>query len=66
MERDGLGLHFALLDIEFVAAKHDGDVLTDADKVAYSGKMVSSKKHEIMVAHGRFGALLRCQDGTFL
>jgi hypothetical protein len=33
VERDGLGLHLALLDIDLVAAKNDGDVLADAGKV---------------------------------
>lgn len=34
MEGDGLRLHFALLHIDFVAAEHDGDVLTHTHQVA--------------------------------
>jgi hypothetical protein len=34
MEGDGLRLHFSLLDVDFVAAEDDRDVLADADKVA--------------------------------
>lgn len=33
MESDGLGLHFALLDVDFVAAKDDWDLFADTDKV---------------------------------
>jgi hypothetical protein len=33
VEGDGLGLHLALLDIDLVAAKNDGDVLADAGKI---------------------------------
>lgn len=34
MESDGLGLHFTLFDIDFVAAKDDWDLFADTDKVA--------------------------------
>lgn len=33
MKSDGLGLDFALLDINFVAAENDGDVFADANKI---------------------------------
>jgi hypothetical protein len=33
MEGDGLGLDFALLDVDLVAAKNDGDVLANADEI---------------------------------
>ena len=33
MESDGLGLHLALLDINFVADQDDGDVFANADQV---------------------------------
>lgn len=33
MESDGLGLHFTLLDIDFVPAKDDWDLFADTDKV---------------------------------
>lgn len=34
MESDGLGLHFTLFDIDFVAAEDDWDLFADTDKVA--------------------------------
>ena len=34
MESDGLGLHFALLDVDLVATKDDWNLLADTDKVA--------------------------------
>lgn len=34
MEGDGLGLDLALLDINLVTGKNDGDVLANADKIA--------------------------------
>ena len=33
MEGDGLGLDFALLDVDFVAGEDDGDVFADADEI---------------------------------
>jgi hypothetical protein len=39
VERDGLGLDFALFDVDFVAAEDDGDVFADADEVTW--EMVS-------------------------
>ena len=33
MESDGLGLHFTLLDVDLVAAKHDWNLFADTDKV---------------------------------
>ena len=33
VEHDGLGLDLAVLDVDLVAAQHDGDVLADADQV---------------------------------
>lgn len=33
MESNGLGFHLALLNIDFVAAENDGDVLADTDEV---------------------------------
>lgn len=35
MEGDGLGLDLALLHIDLVTAKHDGDILADTDEVTY-------------------------------
>lgn len=34
MESDGLGLDFAFLDVDFVAAEDDGDLFADTDQVA--------------------------------
>ena len=34
VEHDGLGLDLAVLDVDLVAAQHDGDVLADAHQVA--------------------------------
>ena len=33
VEGDGLGLHLTLLNIDLVAAQHDGDTLADTDEV---------------------------------
>jgi len=33
VESDGLGLHFALLNIDLVSTEDDGDVLADTDQV---------------------------------
>ena len=60
VESDGLGLDFALLDVDFVAGENDGDVFADADKITCS-----------LLSAGfcsRFQSLLniRCQLGTFL
>ena len=35
VESDGLSLDFALLHIDFVAAKHDRDLLANADQVTW-------------------------------
>jgi hypothetical protein len=35
MESDGLGLYFALLDIDFVSGKNNGDIFADTDEIAY-------------------------------
>ena len=35
VESDGLGLHFSLLHIDFVAAEDNWHLLADTDKVAY-------------------------------
>ena len=35
VESDGLGLDLALLDIDLVAGKDDGDVLANTDQVTY-------------------------------
>jgi hypothetical protein len=35
VERDGLGLHLALFDIDLVATEHNRDILADPDKIAY-------------------------------
>jgi hypothetical protein len=35
MEGDGLSLDFALLDVDFVAAQNDGNVLADTDEIAW-------------------------------
>lgn len=40
MECDGLGLDLALLDINLVAAKDDGNVLANADEVAWKRNKV--------------------------
>ena len=34
VEGDGLGFHFALFHVHFVAAEHDGHVFADADEIA--------------------------------
>ena len=34
VESDGLGLHFTLFDVDFVAAKDDWNLFADTDKVA--------------------------------
>lgn len=33
VESDGLGLHFTLLDVDFVAAEDDWDILANANKI---------------------------------
>jgi hypothetical protein len=33
VEGDGLGLHLTLLNIDLVAAQHDGDTLADTDEI---------------------------------
>ena len=33
MESDGFGLHLTLFDVDFVAAKDDGDLFAHTDKV---------------------------------
>lgn len=33
VEGDGLGFHLTLLDINLVAAQHDGDILADTDEI---------------------------------
>ena len=35
MECDGLGLHLALLYVDFVTAKDDGNVLANTDEVTW-------------------------------
>lgn len=35
VEGDGLGLDLALLDVDLVTAEDDGDVLADADEIAW-------------------------------
>ena len=35
VECDGLGLDFALFDVDFVATEDDGDVFADADEVTW-------------------------------
>ena len=58
MEGDGLGLDFALFDVDFVPAEDDGDVFAHADEVTW--EMVGS-------LFGRSERkCLRCQLGTFL
>jgi hypothetical protein len=58
VEGDGLGLDFALFHVDFVAAQDDGNVLADADQVAW--EMISC-------VIGTLGEeCLRCQLGTFL
>jgi hypothetical protein len=56
VEGDGLGLDFALLDIDLVAAEDDGDVFAHADEIACR---VSGDQR------GEAGGV-RCQLGTFL
>lgn len=60
MEGDGLGLDLSLLHIDLVTAENDGDVLADADEIAYH-EVVSETVGDEM---GRID--LRCQLGTFL
>ena len=63
MEGDGLGLDFALFDVDFVAAKDDGDVFADADEVTYAKRWVSGFD---FFSLSRWKGSLRCQLGTFL
>ena len=58
MEGDGLGLDFALFDVNFVAAEDDGDVFAHADEVTCEmvGSLVGRLERKC----------LRCQLGTFL
>lgn len=37
MEGDGLGLDLAFFDVDLVSGQDDGDVLADADQIAYAG-----------------------------
>ena len=39
MESDGLGLDFALLNVDLVAGQDDRDVFADADEVTYETKV---------------------------
>lgn len=61
VECDGLCLDLSLLDIDFVSAKDNWDILTDTDQIAYL-KRVSWK----MMVDSRAQEILRCQLGTFL
>ncbi len=58
VEGDGLGLDFALLDIDLVSGEDDWDIFADTDKVA-----CSVSETEMII---RFRYSLRCQLGTFL
>jgi hypothetical protein len=59
VEGDGLGLDFALFDVDFVAAEDDGDVFAHADEVTW--EMVSW-----LFGRSERKKCLRCQLGTFL
>ena len=58
MESDGLGLHFTLFDVHFVAAEDDRDLFADTDKVTWE---TVSHTPLIMTTED-----VRCQLGTFL
>ena len=51
MEGDGLGLHLALLNVDLVAAKNDGNVLADTDEITCPG-----------VSSGSMGVLRRASE----
>lgn len=59
MESDGLGLDLALLHIDLVTAKNDGNVLANSDEITWN--IVNQGFDDIMG-----GGDSRCQLGTFL
>jgi hypothetical protein len=58
VEGDGLGLDLALLHVDLVSGKDDGNVLADTDQVTWG--FVSQVLHGVLVGD------VRCQLGTFL
>jgi hypothetical protein len=60
MEGDGLGLDFALLDIDLVTTQNDWNVLTNTDEVAWVRSLAV-----VTFAYAIVG-YIRCQLGTFL
>ena len=60
MERDGLGLDLALLDVDLVTAQNDRDILAHADEVTYIDRV--RRVPEVSCEWPD----LRCQLGTFL
>jgi len=65
VERDGLGLHLALLDVDLVAAENDGDVLADAGEITCFALLALLSLHNLTSLAGS-GGYVRCQLGTFL
>jgi hypothetical protein len=69
VEGDGLGLDLALLDINLVTGKNDGDVLADTDEITCGWGVLAGlemlKLHQ-KAGQGGGGDCLRCQLGTFL
>lgn len=55
VEGDGLGLHLALLDIDLVTAKDNGDVFANTDKVTCRVESASQTNHSsrVLVVEGR-------------
>jgi len=49
MEGNSFGLHLAFLHVDFVAAEHDGNVLTDTDQIA----LQNCKSSLCMLGHSK-------------
>jgi hypothetical protein len=60
MEGNGLGLDFALLDVNLVAGQNDGNIFADTDEITCV--LVISYCVFTLVVVG----YIRCQLGTFL
>ena len=63
VEHDGLGLDLAVLDVDLVAAQHDGDVLADADQVAVPVGHVLVRHARGYVEHDDGALALRGERG---
>lgn len=63
VEGDGLCLHFSLLDIDFVAAQDDGDVLADANDVTWNSLAIWPVVLECVVPTMPIGDVLVCDSG---